>query len=75
LRNRGANAAVILVDGPSPIVKISPSKLMTTLTAIDRSADMVDVLCSSGTAYEVTPKSTAFGANVLFSFFTRMPKT
>jgi hypothetical protein len=32
LRNRGANAAVILVDGPSSIVKISPSKLLTSLS-------------------------------------------
>ena len=30
---RGANAALTLADGPSPIVKISPSNQLTALTA------------------------------------------
>jgi hypothetical protein len=65
----------VVERGPLSLCGISPWTTHEILPAIDRSADMVDVLCSSGTAYEVTPKSTAFGANVLFSFFTRMPKT
>ena len=61
--------------GPLSLCGISPRTTHEILPAIDRPADMVDVLRSSGTAYDVTRESIAIGANVLFSFFTRMPNT